>query len=214
MKNMQRKLGLIATLALLVSVSACKEQAEAGAADNSSASDKITTSKNPGNPVASTASGISDFRPDATLQDIMLAVIDPNIDPIWNAISTETSAEGVTELRPQTDDEWLVLRNHAIALREAANLLIIPGRKVAHPNISTSSHRSELEGHAIEELIQAQWPAFVQRAHALQDAAGLAIEAIDAKDVDRLEEVGGIIEHSCEGCHSQFWYPGDKVPGG
>ena len=85
---------------------------------------------------------------------------------------------------------------------------------MAHPQISTSSHHTELKAHAIEQLIRARWSAFVQRAHALQDAAGLAIEAIDAKDVDRLEEVGEIIEYSCEGCHSPFWYLGDKVPGG
>jgi cytochrome c556 len=197
MKHPQRKWGLVATLALLVSTSACNRQAEVAAISNTS--------------TVSVTQVLSDFRPGATVQDIMLSVIDPNIDPIWNSISTESSGEGTVEIRPQTDADWETLRNHAITLREAANLLVIPGRKVAH--LSTSSHHTELEARAIEILISSQWPAFVQRAHALQDAVDLALEAIEAKNVDRLEEAGGIIEHTCEGCHSQFWYPGDKHPG-
>lgn len=209
MKSLQRKLGLVAMLALLLSTSACKEQAEVEVAAANSALSNTNTSNNKNH---ASEGNISDFKPVATLQEIMLAVIDPNVDPIWNSISTESDADGVVETRPETDEEWQTLRNHTITLREAANLLIIPGRKVAHPETSTSIHHSELESHAIEELIKAQWPAFIARARALQDAAHLAVEAIDARDVDRLEEVGGIIEHSCEGCHSQFWYPGDKVP--
>lgn len=196
MQNMQRKFALLATLALLVSASACSERVEVAALASSPESSKVAT----------------DFRPHATLQEIMLSVIDPNIDPIWNSISTVSTAEGVVEIRPQTDEDWAALRNHAITLREVSNLLVIPGRKVAHPEVSTSTHHSELQAEAIEALITAQWPAFIERAHALQDAADLAVSAIDAKNVDKLEEVGGIIEHACESCHSQFWYPGDKRP--
>lgn len=198
MKKMQRKWGFIATLALLVATSACTRQEEVATPSESLKSAAEVK--------------VSDFKPTATLQEIMLSVIDPNIDPIWNSISTVSTAEGITEVRPETDEDWEKLRNHAITLREVANLLVIPGRKVAHPEVSTSTHHTELHAEAIEALIAAQWPAFVQRAHALQDAAGLAISAIDEKNVDRLEEVGGIIEHTCESCHSQFWYPDDKRP--
>ncbi len=198
MKKMQRKWGFIATLALLVATSACTRQAEVAAPSES--------------PKSAAEVKVVDFKPTATLQEIMLSVIDPNIDPIWNSISTVSTAEGITEVRPETDEDWEKLRNHAITLREVANLLVIPGRKVAHPEVSTSTHHTELHAEAIEALIAAQWPVFVQRAHALQDAAGLAISAIDEKNVDRLEEVGGIIEHTCESCHSQFWYPDDKRP--
>lgn len=198
MKEMQRKWVFIATLALLVATSACTKQTGVAAPSES--------------PKSTVAVNVSDFKPTATLQEIMLSVIDPNIDPIWNSISTVSTAKGITEVRPETDEDWEKLRNHAITLREVANLLVIPGRKVAHPEASTSTHHTELQAEAIEALIAAQWPIFVQRAHALQDAAGLAISAIDEKNVDRLEEVGGIIEHTCESCHSQFWYPDDKRP--
>jgi len=188
---MQRKLLPLTLIALLVSVSGCDKQPDTA---------------------ATPSVDLSTFKPVATLQEIMLSVIDPNVDPIWNSISTESSAEGIIEKRPESDEDWAVLRNHAITLREVSNLLVIPGRDVAHPEANTSIHHSELESAAIQALIAAQWPEFILRAQALQDAAHLAVLAIEAKDVDRLEEVGGIIEHACEGCHSQFWYPGDKRP--
>ena len=198
---MQRGLKLLPVIALLTVASGCNQQSDATA---------TTAAANAG--VVTPSVSATDFKPLATLQEIMLSVIDPNVDPIWNSISTVVSAEGTVEEKPETDEEWATLRHHAISLREVSNLLVIPGRDVAHSHANTSSHESELQAEAIQALIAAQWPEFIQRAHALQDAANLAVEAIDAKNVERLEEVGGIIEHACEACHSQFWYPGDKRP--
>jgi len=197
---MQRQLIPVTLIVLLTVVSGCNQQPDTVA----------TAATTPATAVSS--ANANHFKPSATLQEIMLSVIDPNIDPIWNSISTEITAEGTVEKRPETEEEWTTLRNHAISLREVSNLLVIEGRTVAHSHANTSSHESELQAEAIQALIAAQWPEFTQRAHALHDAADLAVEAIDAKNVDRLEEVGGIIEHACESCHSQFWYPGDKVP--
>lgn len=197
---MQRQLIPVTLIALLAVVSGCDQQPDTVA----------TAAATPA--TATPSASANNFKPSATLQELMLSVIDPNIDPIWNSISTEITAEGTIEKRPETDEDWTTLRNHAISLREVSNLLVIEGRTVAHSHANTSSHESELQAEAIQALIAAQWPEFIQRAHALHDAANLAVEAIDAKNVDRLEEVGGIIEHACESCHSQFWYPGDKVP--
>jgi hypothetical protein len=197
---MQRKLVPATLIALLAVISGCNKQPDTAA-----------TAAVQSAPVTPPASA-TQFKPSATLQEIMLSVIDPNVDPIWDSISTEVSDAGTIEIRPETDEEWETLLNHAISLREVSNLLVIEGRDVAHSHANTSSHESELQAQAIQTLIAAQWPEFIQRAHALHDAANLAVEAIDAKNVERLEEVGGIIEHACESCHSQFWYPGDKVP--
>ena len=44
-------------------------------------------------------------------------------------------------------------------------------------------------------------------------SAGLAaLQAIDAKDADKLFEIGEEIERACEACHSQYWYPNEKIP--
>ncbi len=152
----------------------------------------------------------SPFKPTATIQELMLSVVDPNVDPIWESIQTISTADGVEEKHPQTDEEWATLKNHAITLREVSNLLIIEGRKVATSNTSTVA--AELSPDEIEKLIAANRPAFIKNAQDLHEAVTQAIVAIDAKDVAALEATGGVIDQTCEACHMQFWYPGDKRP--
>lgn len=156
--------------------------------------------------------GASLFKPTATLQDIMISVIDPNVDPIWNSVTTIVSAEGTQEVRPQTNEEWIKLRQHAITLVEASNLLLIEGRAIAHEGSGTSSHPVELGPEEIRQAIDDNRGDFVRNAHALQSAASKALKAIEARDANALERVGGEIEHACESCHTQFWYPNDKRP--
>lgn len=151
-------------------------------------------------------------RPVATLQELMVAVIDPNVDPIWNAVSTESTKDGVVEKSPQTEAEWTTLRHHALTLIETANLLVLDSRPVAAPNANTSSHEVELKPQQIQQLIDEKHGDFVKNAYALQDAAKLALVAIEQKNADELLRVGGLIERACEQCHSHFWYPSEKVP--
>jgi cytochrome c556 len=152
------------------------------------------------------------FITEATIQDLMLHVIDPNVDAIWNSVTTIADKNGVVEIRPETDEDWKKLRGHAVTLQEAANLLLIRGRKVAVEGAATSIHPVELSPEAISKKIETERQRFDQSAQALHRATGEVITAIDAKDVDALEKAGGHIEHACEQCHSKFWYPGDSVP--
>lgn len=153
-----------------------------------------------------------ELKPVATLQEIMTSVIDPNIDAVWNAVSTVSTANGIEERRPQSDEEWRVLRQHALTVAEAANLLLVENRPVAAPNATTSSGDAELAPAAIKTLLTERRDDFVARAYGLQIAAQSLIDAIDAKNVDQLEQAGGEVEQACEQCHSQFWYPGDSRP--
>lgn len=152
------------------------------------------------------------FRPSATLQEIMVSVIDPNVDPIWESIATIVTAEGTQEIRPNTDEDWAKLKQHAITLREASNLLLIEGRKVAADNANTSSAPAELSALEIAQLIASNRQDFIKNAHFLHDTVTRAIKDIEARDVEALEITGGIIDQACEQCHMQFWYPGDKRP--
>ncbi len=152
------------------------------------------------------------IKPVATLQEIMLSVIDPNVDPIWNSVSTVATKDGVVEKVPSTDAEWTVLNNHAIVLIEAANLLQIHDRPVAHVGSSTSTHPVELQPKEIEKLIQANRKDFNNKAINLQNAAKSALVAIKQRNPDALLQVGSQIEHACEQCHSAYWYPNDKIP--
>src|SRR5436190_11078433 len=82
---------------------------------------------------AQPASAESDYRPVSTIKDIMDAMVDYNSDWLWDAVSIEYTAKGIIDKRPRTDDDWKEARKHAIALLEASNLLLMPGRAVARP---------------------------------------------------------------------------------
>ena len=152
------------------------------------------------------------FYPTASIQEIMQSIIDPNIDPVWDSVATISTTKGIEEKAPKTDDEWRVVRQHAVVVVEAANLLLIDGRPVAPPGASTSSHAVELSPAEVQKGITAHHADFVRHATALHDAAVEALQAIDARNPERLVNAGGRIDQTCEGCHAQFWYPNDKRP--
>lgn len=155
---------------------------------------------------------VTGIKPFATLQELMLSVVDPHVDPIWNAVSTTVTQQGVEEKAPATDAEWTLLRQHAIALIEAGNLLQLPHREVAVVGSSTSIHPVEQDPKAIQHLIESNQADFSRKAKELQEAAKYALIAIDNKDAEGLLKAGEGIEKACESCHSTYWYPNDTRP--
>ena len=152
------------------------------------------------------------YEPAATIKDLMLSVIDPAADQVWNAVTTVQSVSGTVETVPRTEEDWLKVRHGAVTLSEAANLLIMPGRNVARPHEKSETLGIELEPAEMQVLIEKDRAAFNKRARALHEAGMAATAAADAKDAQQLFEVGEQIEHACEGCHSNYWYPNEKVP--
>ena len=153
-----------------------------------------------------------EFNPVATVQEVMNSIIDPNIDYVWNSVSSVSTAKGTEERKPETEDDWRLLRQHALSVIEAGNLLLIENRPVSVANATTSSGGAELSAEAIQTLIATHRLEYVDRVHDLQGAAQGLLVAIDAKDVEGLVDAGGKVEQACEQCHSQFWYPGDNKP--
>jgi cytochrome c556 len=151
-------------------------------------------------------------KPAATIQSIMVSIIDPNIDFVWNSIATINTAQGTEERRPKTDKDWHEVKQHALAVLDGSKQLLLEDIKAAAPNANTSSHPVELSAADIEKAINSHRTDYVQRVENLQSALQQTIAAIDAKNVDELEKAGGIVDQACEQCHTQFWYPNDKRP--
>jgi hypothetical protein len=61
-------------------------------------------------------------------------------------------------------------------------------------------------------LIAKDPAAFYEHAVSLRDAALEVVSAVDRKDADKVFEIGEHIERACEGCHTRFWYPNEKIP--
>ena len=161
---------------------------------------------------APAAAAMPPFIPDHTIKDLMLNVVDTNADVVWLSVTTVASDKGLIEKRPANDAEWARVRQGAVTLAEAANLLMIPGRHVARSGEKSETPGVELEPSEMEALINKDRPAFYKRAKALYDAAILAVDAIDKKDADRVFEVGENIDQACENCHKNYWYPNEKIP--
>ena len=152
------------------------------------------------------------FVNDLTIKDLMLNIVDTNADIVWLSVTTVASEKGLVETRPTTDEEWTRVKAGAITLAEAANLMMVPGRKVAPDDHKSEVPGIELEGHEMDALIAKDPQAFYRHARDLYDAAMLAARAADKKDADKIFEVGETIEHACENCHKSYWYPNEKIP--
>jgi hypothetical protein len=146
----------------------------------------------------------------ATIRDIMDSMVDPSGEFLFESVATIGDEQGVREIAPQTDEEWQEVRRRAMILVEAPNLLVMPGRAVAPPNVTAQNPAIELEPAQIQALIDGDRPAFIARARALQDAALLAVKAADAKDKTALFAASERIDVACETCHLGYWYPNDK----
>jgi hypothetical protein len=117
--------------------------------------------------------------PVADVKQVMGGIVAPAAAFIWNSVATTVSAKGIEETRPETDDDWAKLATSAAVLAESANLLRQGGR--APDN--------------------ADWPRMAQ---AMGEAAGKAMKAAAAKDVEGILAVGEEINITCDTCHERY----------
>jgi hypothetical protein len=119
------------------------------------------------------------FKPVVDTKLLMQAVIDPNADFIWDAVKSIDTKDGSEEIRPKGDEAWTAVRNAAVTVAEAGNLLMLVPRAK--------------DG--------GEW---MKRAQEMIDTGEAAIRAAEAKNADRLFTVGGDIYEACSNCHRQY----------
>jgi hypothetical protein len=154
----------------------------------------------------------TEYRPTATVRELMVSIVDPAADSIWGAVEIVATLEATVSKQPTTDDEWQALRRHAVTLMEASNLLLIPGRKVARPGQMAGDQRVDLNPDEIEARIARDRSAWTSHALALQSAATRTLLAIDRKDVKGLVDAGEALDLACEACHTSYWYRPSPQP--
>jgi hypothetical protein len=109
-------------------------------------------------------------------QDDDPAKVPPAKDP---ALSTNPLAS--------TYGGWMAVENSALALSEAANLLILPGRKCAN-------------GLPVP-INNADWPKFVQ---GLREASLATYKAAQSKNQDNILTAAGDLTTACSNCHDKY----------
>jgi hypothetical protein len=152
------------------------------------------------------------FTTSTTVKDIMLHIIDPAGDMVWDSVSTVIDKGGIHETIPVSDEDWNKVRNGVITLIEASNLLMIPGRPMARPGEKSVAPGVELEPAEMEELVRKDIPGWQMRAKALHDISLEVLKVVDAKDAQKLFDIGEDIDKACENCHRQYWYPNEVIP--
>jgi hypothetical protein len=142
-----------------------------------------------------------------TIREIMDAEVDPAADALWDSVAFTSTLQGEHEDRPQTPEQWQAVRRNAITLLEATNLIVMPGRRIAPANIALAA--GELDPAILQRKLETDTAQFAAYARVLRGLALQAVAAIDAKDAQKLFELGGAIDSACEACHLVFWYPPD-----
>jgi hypothetical protein len=120
------------------------------------------------------------FKPVVDVKQMMAGIVDPSADVVWESVATIFTKEGVEERRPRTKTEWEHVRNNAMMLAEAGNLLMMSPRAK--------------DGD--------EW---MKRSQELIDSATIALRAAEGQNVEQLLNIGGVIDESCENCHKKYW---------
>ena len=163
----------------------------------------------PAKPVATHAAAATApaYKAIATVQDLMLATVDPASKVVFTAVSSEDTPNGTVEKAPKNDAEWFIVRQNALMLSEAANLLLIPGRRFAPPQNMQKHKEGELSPAEIEVRVSKDRAAWNKLAASFRDAASGAVRAAEAKRKEDWLAVGEALDNACENCHLRYWYP-------
>jgi hypothetical protein len=119
------------------------------------------------------------FSNQATMMQLMNWVFDTQADVVWAVGGTIITPEGETHIIPKNDDEWNAVRNAAVTVAEAGNLLMIEGRA----------------------RDSGDW---IKYARLMIDKANECVQAAEAKDVEAVFTAGSDLYLACTACHAQY----------
>ena len=135
------------------------------------------TPKEQSTPVPSKSAAVFDTQ--QSIAELMQWVIDPAADTLWDSVSWVSNEKGTKANAPKSEEDWKALKIQASILVESANLLM-------------------LEGRAKDQDV------WMQQARNFGLEARKNLKAIEEKNVDKLFEIGGDLDHACESCHLKY----------
>jgi hypothetical protein len=130
----------------------------------------------------------------ATLAQLMKGILYPSSNVIFaaqneNPADVKPAPDPSTATNPLASSygKWEAVENSALALAEAANLLILPGRKCSN-------------GLPVP-LQNADWAKFVQ---GLRDAGMTVYKAAQSKNQDNIVMAADTMTEACANCHDKY----------
>jgi hypothetical protein len=130
----------------------------------------------------------------ATLGQLMKGVLFPSSNVIF-AAQSENPADVPPAKDPSmatnplasTYGKWEAVENSSLAIAEAANLLMIPGRKCSNGRDAP--------------LQNTDWAKFVQ---GLRDAGVTVYKAAQSKNQDKIVDAADVLTTACANCHEKY----------
>ena len=128
------------------------------------------------------------------LAQVMRAIMFPNSNVIFfvqsndpTKVKPSSDPASATDILASTYGGWDAVENSSLALMEAANLLMVPGRKCSN-------------GKDVP-IQNADWGKFVQQ---LRDAGMVAYKAAQSKNQDNILAAADTLTTACGGCHENY----------
>jgi hypothetical protein len=136
-----------------------------------------------------------------TLNQVMRGILFPNSNVIFDAQDRDPAAP-VNEADPtdavhvfhSTYGGWEAVENAAVALREAANLVVLPGRTCANGR-----------------PVPLDEPEFQNGLKLLREVSDTALKTAQAKDMNGMLDIADKLTQACASCHDVYR---DKVVDG
>lgn len=138
----------------------------------------------------------------AVLAQVMRGIIFPAANVIFAAqwknpadVKPANDPSTATDALDGSYGKWEAVENSALAIAEAANLLILPGRKCSN-------------GRDVP-LKNPDWPPLVQ---GLREAAMTAYKAAKSKNQDKMVDAAAAMNTACANCHDRYRVANDLLP--
>jgi hypothetical protein len=144
-----------------------------------------------------------------SVKELMRDLLDPIADNIFDSVKTTTTAKGIEETMPKTDEDWEKIRIGATGIAEGVYLLKVR-RPFAPPgdlNNSTGPDASELAPDQIMAKVEKDPVEWNARIEALRNVGLEVLDIVKRKDVKELWDAGDNLDQACENCHRSYWYP-------
>jgi hypothetical protein len=156
--------------------------------------EEVSTPVGPAQPGMGAAT-IADFKNALPVKEIMGHMVDYNAFGVWNRQGWLIDKDGVHELFPTTEAEWLNAESAAISLAETSNVLLLPGRP-------------QDEDRRWVDYAHALYDASMKAQATAQKAGEIMAKTPTGADYDAAKqaffEAGSEIYEACLQCHNHY----------
>ncbi len=140
------------------------------------------------------AAASSTYRPDETLAQLMKGILFASSNVVFAAqninpadVKPAKDPSLATDPLENTYGKWEAVENAGLAISEAANLLLIPGRKCSNGRTAPSNN--------------SDWPKLVQ---GVREAGQKVYAAAKTKEMEKIIDAADVMTTACANCHEKY----------